>query len=600
MTTIEELEEAFAKYPSINASSIQEFEAAEGGRGGGGGFNPRFYSPQLLYPSHHSGFRSDTESDLAESISGGRYSPPAWRRDGNGNRSSGFWKRGPRLEKRLQESRDSSPEYDIINDGELDLLAKAARTRLPSGSLSPEKRRSPSPSPVPASHGNGNGNGNGNYRQTWRENNGSKNQKDQSAQSAGSSNNFIRFAVRAEVQHKTEPFEAACSFVKAKIESITHSWISILSSLTIIFISISVLKALFQPGATPPVPDLIKVAGLAKSFEPLIYYSENGIQQVGDLQATGIAVWDLGESVRTSNMTSAPIIVKELDDLSENLKILAIELTRFFANVDGDVDGILIVMDWARRELSQLETRPSYSFISALENMHTLFRRCGILETPAGGPTRLGAIITSIFGLSTQQRTQATLQKTFQEFLSVLEEAIDTELNHSLALFSLFTSIDHRFLNIARIVTREAYAQDSAQDDMLSSLWTKILGPNSSALHKFEKNKRLLGNIRSKTVQNKSLLEDHNRKLLTLKANLENLRRKVVSPLLRANASTIGVEEQIRGLEDASGYLGGVRDRQRGKLMEILYGSGRDGNRPRISDLGDNVIDSWGGQLYDT
>lgn len=61
--------------------------------------------------------------------------------------------------------------------------------------------------------------------------------------------------------------------------------------------------------------------------------------QVGDLQATGVAVWDLGESVRSSNLTSAPIIVRELDELSESLKTLAVELTRFFANVDGDVDG---------------------------------------------------------------------------------------------------------------------------------------------------------------------------------------------------------------------------------------------------------------------
>lgn len=96
---------------------------------------------------------------------------------------------------------------------------------------------------------------------------------------------------------------------------------------------------MFQPGAPLPVPDLVKVAGLAKAFEPLIFYSENGVQQVGDLQATGVAVWDLGESVRSTNMTSAPIIVKELDDLSESLKTLAIELTKFFANVDGDVDG---------------------------------------------------------------------------------------------------------------------------------------------------------------------------------------------------------------------------------------------------------------------
>jgi hypothetical protein len=38
-------------------------------------------------------------------------------------------------------------------------------------------------------------------------------------------------------------------------------------------------------------------------------------------------------------MTSAPIIVGQLDDLSDSLKTLAIELTKFFANVDGDVDG---------------------------------------------------------------------------------------------------------------------------------------------------------------------------------------------------------------------------------------------------------------------
>lgn len=149
----------------------------------------------------------------------------------------------------------------------------------------------------------------------------------------------IRFAVRAEVQHRTEPFEAAFSFVRSRFNTITKSWTSLFTSILVAFLSILTLRTLFQPGVPPPVPDLVKVAGLAKAFEPLIFYSENGVQQIGDLQATGVAVWDLGESVRSTNMTSAPIIVKELDDLSESLKTLAIELTRFFANVDGDVDG---------------------------------------------------------------------------------------------------------------------------------------------------------------------------------------------------------------------------------------------------------------------
>jgi len=151
----------------------------------------------------------------------------------------------------------------------------------------------------------------------------------------------IRFAVRAEVQHRTEPIDAAINFIRTKFDFVTRSWTHALSSILVGILSVALVRnMLFQAGASEtPVPDLVKVAGLARSFEPLIYYSENGVAQVGDLQATSVAVWDLGESVRGSNLTSAAIIVKELDDLSDSLKTLAIELTKFFANVDGDIDG---------------------------------------------------------------------------------------------------------------------------------------------------------------------------------------------------------------------------------------------------------------------
>jgi hypothetical protein len=143
MATIEELEGLFDDHPSLDAS-LQDFEpgSSEIGR-----------SPRFGYPSHHSGFRSDTDSEIADSISGGRYSPPAWRRDGNGNRSSGFWNSrhgmGTSLGKRSRGSRESSPEYESADDGEDQTLAAAARIRLPTGSLSPEKGRSPSPDPFP-------------------------------------------------------------------------------------------------------------------------------------------------------------------------------------------------------------------------------------------------------------------------------------------------------------------------------------------------------------------------------------------------------------------------------------------------------------------
>lgn len=123
--------------------------------------NQQTKMPLFGYPSHHSGFRSDldAESDLGpdpeNSVSAGGYSPPAWRRLGNGSRDSGFWRRSedilgafPPPDRRLfgHRSRESSPELDTEDEDE-DVLRRAMRTRLPTGSMSPDKGRSPSPEP---------------------------------------------------------------------------------------------------------------------------------------------------------------------------------------------------------------------------------------------------------------------------------------------------------------------------------------------------------------------------------------------------------------------------------------------------------------------
>lgn len=239
-------------------------------------------------------------------------------------------------------------------------------------------------------------------------------------------------------------------------------------------------------------------------------------------------------------------------------------------------------MEWARRELSTLQAPSSSSLSSAFDNIHLVLSSAGVLEDEAGKPTKLGLVTTSLFGLSQPQRERQVLMRTFHEFLGVLEEAVSSEISHSLALFALFESIDRQFLNLARTVTRESSSQEAAHADLLSGLWTRILGPRASELLKYERNRDLLRNVREKTVRNKGILVEHNHRLQTLKANLEQLRRKLVSPLVRSeNSSTVGVEEQIRGLEDVGMYLEDVRRRQKGKLMEMLYGSGSRGHAQR-------------------
>lgn len=392
----------------------------------------------------------------------------------------------------------------------------------------------------------------------------------------------FRFAVRAEVQHRTEPIEAAIRYVREAYERITRSRQNLFTFFTSILLAWFLYRTLIKPPESGPGPDLIKVAGLARSFEPLIHYSESGVQQVGDLQETGVAVWDLGESVRFSNMTSASIITKELDELSESLKTLAIELTRFFANVDGDVDSILIVMEWAKRELLQVSAHVPGPIGSAFENM-------SLLAHKFGGPS-VGRFITDIFGASHAQMTKATLQRTFNEFLNVMEESINNELQYSTALFALFESIDRQFLNLQRTVVRETDSQEQEHDVELASLWRRLLGPNAVKLAKFEKNKKLLMSVKERTVANKLVLVDHNGKLLKLKSNLEILRKRLVSPLVRSNASsTLSIEEQIGGLDGTYELLRNAREKQKSKLMERLYGIGNRRSGGGLTTLGDEA-----------
>ncbi|KAF5569910.1 hypothetical protein FPHYL_1707 [Fusarium phyllophilum] len=520
-------------------------------------------SPSL---PHHSAHRSEaamTEGDLEESetASASGYSPPAWRRLGNGDRSSGFW-RAPQdfMHRGMSTLRESSPELDDSEDD--GVLERAIRTRLPRGSQSPGKGRSMSPEKAD------------DPTIQFQLHEKTSPSRELSLHEA-TPDNYIRFAVRAEVQHRTEPIETAINFVRDHYKALTRTWSTTFTTIIIAFFSVSIFKSLLQPAAPRPVGDLVKVAGLARSFEPLIYYSEHAVSQVHDLQATSVAVWDLGESVRTSDMRDAPRIVADLDALSETMKTLAIEMTKFFARVDGDIDGILNVMDWAKMHLNRLRSSPSPSTISsAYDNIHNLLSQAHVLEDASGSPTTLGRLTSHIFGLSNPQREQRMVQLLFTEFLSVLEDSIQAELQHSVTLFALFEAVDHHFLNLARTVVRESSAQEELHADMLSSLWTRLLGTRAAELRKFEQNRLLLRDVREKTVRNKGILVEHNGKLLTLKASLETLRSKLVSPLVRGvNSTTLTLEDQIRGLSDVSDYLGDVRKQQKGKVMETLFGS---------------------------
>lgn len=110
------------------------------------------------------------------------------------------------------------------------------------------------------------------------------------------------------------------------------------ANITFTLLTIILSWILIQPWTVSVMPDVVSVVSMAKQYELLVYASENAIPKSRELYTTSIAVQDLGESVRASNMSASKNIIEQLDGLSDNLKSLSDHMRRFFIHVDVDID----------------------------------------------------------------------------------------------------------------------------------------------------------------------------------------------------------------------------------------------------------------------
>lgn len=144
----------------------------------------------------------------------------------------------------------------------------------------------------------------------------------------------VRFAIRGETLFRTAPLEETLTTFANGMHMFTRTRRNLLCTLVTLVFS----WLLIHPWNTSLIPDVANVANMAKQFEPLMYASENVIPRSRELAEASIAVQDLGESVRATNMSASTVIIDQLDDLGDSLKVLSEKITSFFTNVDGDMD----------------------------------------------------------------------------------------------------------------------------------------------------------------------------------------------------------------------------------------------------------------------
>lgn len=228
-------------------------------------------------------------------------------------------------------------------------------------------------------------------------------------------------------------------------------------------------------------------------------------------------------------------------------------------------------MEWAKRELQSISS-PSVGVIdTVISNVHGGLSKIGLLERN-GAPTTVGRIVEDVLGHTAQQRSRDTLQRTFDHLLSTLEENIANELARADILFQLFESVDRQFHNLHRSVAKEEDSLATRKDEFLASMWRTTI-TNKMKIKKYEKNLKLLKDVRTSTLNNKFELKSHIQIIHSVKDQLDKARKNLISPLIRrAQSNSFGLEQQMQDLSGTYGFLKGLRDTQKKKVMKEMYG----------------------------
>ncbi|KAF2737081.1 hypothetical protein EJ04DRAFT_510619 [Polyplosphaeria fusca] len=519
---------------------------------------------------HSSGRWSAQEAEESEPESEGPWAPPAWQKSNNN------WYRKSLLSEsamRSSHSPSKSPGQSPYDHTERDITP--SRIPLPESPLKGTPRTSPEPAPEQERRGYMSENIASRMQSPDEEPHagaGAEQRAEdemaisQHEERPGNLDGFVRFAIRGETLFRTAPIEESISACASGVQMFTRSRFNIICTMAALFFS----WILLQPWTSSLIPDVANVAGMAKQFEPLIYASENVIPRSLELSEASIAVQDLGESVRASNMSASTGIIDQLDDLGESLKQLSHQMMSFFTNVDGDMDSILITMEWAKRELESIQGPKTGMIDTVIGNVHGALTKVGVLEKD-GQPTAVGRLVNDVMGQTTQQRSKATLQRTFDYLLSTLEENIANELSRADVLFQLFDRVDRQFHNLHRSVAKEEDSLASKLDEFLASMWRNTIG-NKLKIKKYEKNLKLLKSVRANTLSNKSELKSHIQVIHSVKDQLDKARKNLISPLIRrAQSNSFGLEQQLADLSGTYGFLKGLRETQKHKVLQQLW-----------------------------
>ncbi|KAF2128227.1 hypothetical protein P153DRAFT_343515 [Dothidotthia symphoricarpi CBS 119687] len=252
--------------------------------------------------------------------------------------------------------------------------------------------------------------------------------------------------------------------------------------------------------------DFEELINVQSRFEDILDASKDTSTLPATIKDSEIAIRDLRTLVRHSRLPSRSQLDLEFANFVLTANEASVDLSRYNSRIGATMDRVIATNTWTMAVLSGISEK----------------------EASVGAVSRAFSSMTGVF-IAPPPTLQ---QRIFDQYLlhvSQNKEEITRLIETAQALLQVLQNLDERLDTIYQIATNDDTTITKNQDELLSSLWTK-LGGNSASVRANKSHLHLLRDIagyRRKALKHVSqtLL-----KLQEIQAQLENLREGVAAP----------------------------------------------------------------------
>ncbi|KAL6153454.1 hypothetical protein ACJQWK_03901 [Exserohilum turcicum] len=267
--------------------------------------------------------------------------------------------------------------------------------------------------------------------------------------------------------------------------------------------------------------DFEELVNVQSKFEDILDASKDTSALPSTIKNSELAIRDLRILVKHSRLPSRKALENEFEYFVQTANEASVDLSRYNSRIGAAMDRVIATNTWTMNVLTGISEQ----------------------EASVGAISKIFSHITSAF-IAPPPTLQERIFDQYVLHVSKNKDEITRLIETAHALLLVLNNLEERLTTIFDIATNDDQTITRSQEELLSSLWTK-LGGNRGDVTANKRSLTLLSNISGYRQRAVVHVSETLLKLQEIQAGLENLREGVAAPEMLGFKSGVPIEVHI-------------------------------------------------------